>query len=224
MKKIILLFIIIGAFSSASKAQSRYRGNYPQHGSEKLGFRNISVGIGLYNPNLSYYKDVLKYDFSGAIGFDVKGEYYFAKLGSARVGAGIFNVTGKKVANSEWSAETKISTIPLSVDLLRHFKKDSRFALKPTPSAYFGISVQLTQLKLDYSSPTQTSNLSGGYIAVGPIAGFEYYVTTNFLIGPEVQYLIGSFNQGFIHTDGEQFEKKISMNGLKFGLRAAFVF
>lgn len=213
MKKIYLSLIITAFIFSGLQAQTDSAED--EDVSTNHGFKEISLVTGYYNPGLDYYINSTGYQFTGSLFFSFYGEYWMPKYPvTMRLGVGYYSTTAKIEGDLNWKEELSLNYLPITVDVLWHFN---------SIYTYIGFGMGVNIINVSYKGPETNQDPSGHSSQFQGIAGFEYPLSTNFSIGAEFQYVMGSYNQEF-QSGTTISEQSININGAKIGLKLSYLF
>lgn len=212
MKKIILSFIISVFIFSGLYAQSDSLNNT---NSGNHGFRAISLTSGYYNPSLDYYINRTGFQFTGSLYFSISGEYWMQNIPiTFRLGSGYYSTNAKIEGDLNWTEELTLNYIPVNLDVLWRFS---------SIYSYIGAGTGINFISVNYKGPQTNQSTTGYSPQFMGIAGIEFPISTNFSIGAEFQYVIGSYTQE-IQSGTSISEETIKINGPKIGLKLSYLF
>jgi len=216
MKKLLFILPLI-FFTLVSEAQQRFSSYRQQN--QAYGFRSVGIGIGGAFPSFDYYADNTSYEFDFTPMASFSAEFWVAKPIAIRAGVGYLNSNG--TADDE---ETSVAQLSGTIDALIYFTSTSRFSRKPKPSFYLGVGAEFVQLSVEHTpSFGDVQNLNGGTTLARLLAGFEYPVTPQVKLGAELQYGIGTYEQGFATGTNETLEE-VSISGARAMVTLKYVF
>jgi len=204
---ILTIFLVSGMFAQSDSSKVIDKGNH--------GFRAISLVTGYYNPSLDYYINRTGFQFTGSLYSSLYLEYWMQNLPvTMRLGGGYYSTNAKIEGDLNWTEELTLNYISVNLDVLWRFK---------SIYSYLGAGTGINFITANYKGP-QTNQEPNGYSPqFQGIAGFEYPVSTNFSIGVEFQYIIGSYTQE-IKSGTNISEETIDINGPKIGLKLSYLF
>ncbi|MEQ8546689.1 MAG: hypothetical protein RIC03_02210 [Cyclobacteriaceae bacterium] len=218
MKKLIFILTLF-LFTFASEAQQRFSSYRSQNSS--AGFRGVGIGVGGAFPIFDYYADNTEYEFDFTPMASLSAEFWVSKPIAIRAGVGYLVSNGTSTAADE---ETSVAQLSGTVDALIYFTQSSRFSRKPKPSFYLGLGAEFVQLSVEHTpSFGDVQNLNGGTTLARILAGFEYPVTKQVKLGAELQYGMGTYEQGFEAGSVETLEE-VSVSGARAMVTFKYVF
>ncbi len=211
MKNIYLSLIISVFICSGLNAQTESE----EVKESPSGFRAISLITGYYNPSLDYYIDLTGFQFTGSLFSSIYGEYWVKDLPMTfRLGAGYYSTNAKQESSINWTEELTLNYIPINLDVLWRFENIY---------SYVGAGAGINFITTSYKGPQTNQDPTGYSPQLQGFVGFEYPLSTNFSIGAEFQYIIGSYTQEFQFGTSLS-EETIDLNGPKIGLKLSYLF
>ena len=207
--------------------QAQTHNPYDKHGLIKKGHaitvHSVNLAGGLYSPEMDYWNDNYlpsagsdeefggSMFFGGNITFGISSEY------RARVGVSYWS--DKVTGDGSGFDEFKLSFTRVSIGGL--YVPD--FASFGDFQAYAGIEAYVYDInnKILLGADSGSENQNGQDFSFAPIIGIERLVGDKFLIGAELSYMIGEYNQ--IEIDATM-KNKVSISGPQLTISLGYKF
>jgi len=203
----------------------------------KFKRKSFGVSLGLYNPELDYWKNNPNSVFLKA---EYDQNFFTHGFAEARI---IGNLTGK-VGLGYWQQRAVrtipkfgkttmlLTGIPVTLDLIYYAEPIS--VLIFTPFAGFGGELLFIEYSLDFKNKENPDPVSGVSALGTGIFGLQSKLSNHFSIDFLVEYKIGNYEQDFVEevessdpnfpNSTRLVTEKISLEGLKYGFSLKYIF
>ncbi len=223
-----IVYLFVG-LTINSKAQ--------ENTSENFRFRSFGLSMGVYNPELDYWKNDTNSRFKGedfSTSIFVQGfvEFTLVKNLIAKGGFGYWQTHADTRIPNYGKTSMLLTGTPLSLDLI-YFISPARLAFI-TPYVGIGGELLLIQYNLDFEDKENPDPVNGSSALGTILLGLESKLSGNFTIDLFFEYKTGNYQQSFIrevtspipNTPSSEIEvtENISLNGPKFGVSLKYLF
>lgn len=223
-KKIVIVLLLLGA-GIASQAQTF--NPYDRHGLLRRGHvitvHSVNLSGGLYSPEMDYWNDYYlpfagsddefgsSMVYGGNITFGISSEY--------RIRLGLSYWSDKVKGDGAGFDELEVAFTRFSVGALYapEFFSFGGFQI------YGGVEAYVYDInnELSLSSETGSEEQNGHDYSFAPVVGLESLVGDHFLIGAELSYMLGVYNQA---ENIESETNRVSISGPQLTLSLGYKF
>jgi len=199
-----------------------------------LSLKSAGLDIGLYNPELDYWKNESQFkdaDFTGAFHAGGFVELNVVSDLSARFGLGFWQQTADGDLDGFGETTWSLTGFPISLDLI-YYATPLGFSVV-TPFVGAGGEYLPLQQKLRFDQKDDPDPVNGSTALFRGILGFDVKLSEQFAVDIDFTYKSGNYTQDFISFESipdsnELIEKmiteEISLSGPKFGITLKYLF
>jgi hypothetical protein len=217
---LIAVFILIISFGFAQESDR----------AKTLVIQSFGVSLGLYNPELDYWKTNPNSQFLGA---EYEDNYYvngFLEIGIKRdlvgkVGLGYWQQRAAKTIEKFGPTEMLLTGIPFTLDMIYYANPISVVIF--TPFVGVGSELLFIDYALDFRDKENPEPVSGATALGTGIIGLQSRFSNHFSVDLILEYKFGSYEQDFVQevqTEARLVTEKISLEGLKTGFSFKYIF
>lgn len=205
--------------------------------SENFKFLSFGISLGVYNPELDYWKNdtnsvFRNSDFSTSIFVQGFAEYRLYNDFILKGGIAYWQSRAETSIPSYGKTTMLLTGVPLSLDVI-YYISPAKFAFV-TPYIGIGGEFVIIQYSLDFAKKDNPDPVNGTSGLGSGVFGFQLELSKNFAVDLYAQYKVGSYQQSFIReetsTDPEvpslEYEttEDISLSGPAFGISLKYLF
>jgi hypothetical protein len=207
------------------------------NGSDNFKLRGFGLSVGIYDPELDYWKSDTNSQFRDAefsTNLFASGflEVSLVKNLAAKIGIGYWQTRAETIIPSYGKTTMLLTGNPVSLDIIYYAKPIKFFFVTP----YVGVGGEylFIQYNLDFEDKENPDPVNGSSAVFSGLLGLELAISKNFAIDLFGEYKQGEYEQSFIRQiesadpdlpDAEaEFTEKISLNGPKLGISLKYKF
>ncbi len=217
---IVLLCLITGT------AQQIYA---QENQKDKSIVEGFGIGVGLYNPEMDYWKnntnsEFKEADFSTNIIVQGFAEFSLIKNLNAKAGLAYWQTRAETTIPRQGKTTMLLTGTPISLDLIYYIEPARLFLF--TPYAGIGGEFLLLQYSLDFDKKENPDPVNGTSAMLKGQLGIEARLSDHFSIDLTAEYKSGTYEQSFVREvpDPEspshkaEFTEVISLSGPVFNI------
>lgn len=204
---------------------------------QKFKFRSFGLSMGVYNPELDYWKNDTNSlfkdaDFSTNIFVNGFVEFTFINDFVAKLGIGYWQTRAEKKIPYYGNTTMSLTGTPITLDLI-YYISPAKIAFV-TPYLGAGGELLFIQYGLDFEDKDNPDPVNGTTGLFTGLLGFQFQLSKQFSIDLFGEYKFGSYEQSFVrevtNPDPEipsyeaEFTEDISLTGPKFGISLKYLF
>lgn len=233
LSKNIFVFIIVFLFH----AQTVLLAQEDEKSNQKFKIRSFGLNVGVYNPELDYWKNdtnsvFRQADFSTNIFANGFVELTLVKNLAAKLGVGYWQTRAESVIPSYGKTSMLLTGNPISLDLV-YYAEPIKLGFV-TPYIGAGVEYLFIQYSLDFEDKDNPDPVNGSSALLSGLIGLELGFSDNFAMDLFAEYKHGQYDQRFVRQiissdpdlpDAEtEVTESISLNGPKFGISFKYRF
>ena len=211
--------------------------NRPAGGSGNFKFRSFGLSMGIYQPDLDYWKnddgsDFRNSDFNTILFVEGFAEFKLIKDLTAKAGIGFWQARSETTIPTYGKTQLLLNGYPISFDI-RYYASPLQFAFI-TPYVGVGGELLLISYQLDFKKKENPDPSNGSSILGSATLGLQMKLSRNFAFDLFADYKLGSYQQAFLvevpnpdpnHPSAEdEITRDISLSGPRLGISLKYLF